>query len=44
MKRMDIPEEFLQEPEMEDYEEFDDFEDMEINEKDVEKEIKYYIG
>ncbi len=44
MKKIDIPEEFLQEPEMEDYEEFDNFEDMEINEKDVEKEIKYYIG
>jgi hypothetical protein len=43
--KMDVPDEFLYEPDTdEDYDDLDETEDMEVNEKQIEKEIKYYIG
>ncbi len=44
MKKIDVPEEFLQEPDIDDFEDIEEIEEVEIDEKEIEKEIKYYIG
>ena len=46
MKKLDVPDEFLEEPNIDDdYEDFDeDYEELDKSEEEVEEQTKYYIG